>query len=327
MLKRCILLLISYCLMTGAACAAGITVTVAGQAKIGGPFVLLGDIAEVKSSDALQASYLRALQLAAAPPPGMSQVWSKEYLGLKLAATGADFREVVWQLPEKIVLNSSAQTVRGSLLGQKALEALRLQVGKDNDEVEVALLDDIADVIVPPGEVEIKIDFPATLNYKGINAARAVICVAGQSQARVYVKLELRLYRKVVVADHVIMPGQVLKPEDLRVERIAVGGLSRYYTDPLKVGGLAAKRLINPGVVLTERLLEKPLLIKRGSPVNLVAQIGAMQIATAGQALQDGRSGQLIKVLNLSSNRVVSGRIVDAETVRVITQAGSVADE
>ncbi len=324
MLKRCILLLISYCLiMTGAACAAGVTITVAGQAKIGGPFVLLGDIAEVKSADSLRADRLRGLQLAAAPTPGTSQVWTPQHLGVKLAATGADFSEVSWNLPEKIILTSSAQTVRGSLLQQKALEALRSKVGKDDSDLEIALLDDVSDIIVPPGEVEIKIDFPATLNYNGFNSARAVVWVDGKPQSRTYVKLEMRLYRDVVVAERVIMAGQILKPDDIGLERMAVGGLSRYYTDPAKLQGLAAKRLINPGVILTERLLEKPLLIKRGNPVNLVAQVGAMRIVTAGQALQDGRSGQLIKVLNLSSNRVVSGRIIDAETVKVMTQGGS----
>ena len=160
MFKRCILLLSAYLLiMTGAACAAGVTITVAGQAKIGGPFVLLGDIAEIKSNDGLETASWRSLQLAAAPPPGMSQVWTQSYLGARLAATGADFSGVVWQVPEQITLTSNAQTVRGAILAQKALESLRSQVGQNSEEIEIALLGDVPDLIVPPGAVEIKVDF------------------------------------------------------------------------------------------------------------------------------------------------------------------------
>lgn len=328
MVKRSILLLIAYWLMmTGAVCAAGVTITVAGQAKIDGPFVLLGDLARIQGADGQRVSSLQNVQLAPAPPVGTSQVWSRDYLGARLAASGVDFSDVVWQIPDNLTVASAAQTVRGSQIAERALAVVNEQLATsgNGDEMDVAVLGDVADLTVPPGDVEIRIEFPGAIHYSGINAVRAVVLVNGQAAARSYVKIEVHLYRKIVVANCVIMKGQVIRDADLRLERTDVGRLNGYYVEAAKVTGLAAKRIINPGMAINGSMLEKPILVHHGTPVSIVARIAGMEVATSGQAMQDGRQGQLIRVMNLKSNRVVTGRVVDASTVQVITPGDSEA--
>ena len=58
-------------------------------------------------------------------------------------------------------------------------------------------------------------------------------------------------------------------------------------------------------------------LIKRNDVVQLVTNIGEIKVVTTGEALEDGRLGQLIRIRNVDSNRVVHGRVVDRAVVEV----------
>ena len=57
--------------------------------------------------------------------------------------------------------------------------------------------------------------------------------------------------------------------------------------------------------------------IKNRDAVTMVTQIGGVRIEAQGEALQDGRPGELIRVRNNSSSRIVSGRVEGPGFVRV----------
>ncbi len=61
-----------------------------------------------------------------------------------------------------------------------------------------------------------------------------------------------------------------------------------------------------------------PLLVRRRDVVRLVARTRYLTVTATGQALQDGRRGQFIRVRNLKSQRVVVGQVVDAGVVEVV---------
>jgi flagella basal body P-ring formation protein FlgA len=43
--------------------------------------------------------------------------------------------------------------------------------------------------------------------------------------------------------------------------------------------------------------------------VKIVAVIGSVRVEAVGEAQQDGKMGQVIRVRNVESNRIVSGRV------------------
>jgi hypothetical protein len=61
----------------------------------------------------------------------------------------------------------------------------------------------------------------------------------------------------------------------------------------------------------------RPILIKGHDMVRLVARIGRMRIMARGEALQEGRLGEVIRVRNVDSDKIVSGRIAEAGMVEV----------
>jgi hypothetical protein len=61
----------------------------------------------------------------------------------------------------------------------------------------------------------------------------------------------------------------------------------------------------------------QPLLVKNRDLVRLRVRIGAFEVTARGEALQDGRAGQSIRVRNVDSNKVVTGRIAGTRVVDV----------
>jgi hypothetical protein len=59
------------------------------------------------------------------------------------------------------------------------------------------------------------------------------------------------------------------------------------------------------------------VVVKSGGAVRLTAQVGPLRVETTGEALQDGRVGQLIRVRNADSHNVVNGRVVSQGVVEV----------
>jgi hypothetical protein len=62
---------------------------------------------------------------------------------------------------------------------------------------------------------------------------------------------------------------------------------------------------------------EQPTLVKARDMVRLLARVGSFRVTALGEAQQDGRAGQLIRVRNVDSNRIISGRVVDQRVVEV----------
>ena len=61
----------------------------------------------------------------------------------------------------------------------------------------------------------------------------------------------------------------------------------------------------------------EPFLVKRRDRVKLIGRTELLLVTVVGEALQDGRVGEVIKVRNVDSNATVHGRVLNASEVEV----------
>lgn len=87
--------------------------------------------------------------------------------------------------------------------------------------------------------------------------------------------------------------------------------------DPSLIIGYIASQRINAGNVIRSSALRDPQSIQRGQTVRTIAR-GTGFVATGeGQALQNGSPGTQIQV-RVSSGEVITGTVLDAQTVQVL---------
>ena len=122
-----------------------------------------------------------------------------------------------------------------------------------------------------------------------------------------------------LVAKKNIPAGSMITPENTKLrtvmrDRPAAGKLIPPY-------GKIASRPLAAGTVVKADLVSavKPVLVvKRGQNVVMRIQGVGFSVSAVGQALQDGRAGDLIKVRNVDTARIISARIVFDGTVEPV---------
>jgi flagella basal body P-ring formation protein FlgA len=122
----------------------------------------------------------------------------------------------------------------------------------------------------------------------------------------------------VVVVARPLEPRRVLAADDFRTERRAAGEVPPdALTEVANHADLEVLRPLQAGEVLTPRVIRARLAIKRGELVTLLLEGDGFRITTQGQASEDARRGDTVRVVNVGSKREVVGWVEGGGIVRV----------
>ena len=131
-----------------------------------------------------------------------------------------------------------------------------------------------------------------------------------QKNWSLHVPLELKAYESVVVAARPILRGQIITAGNLAKEEREVTRLNQgYFSKPGLVVGSIAKRSIATHRVILPQSLSTPKLVYKGESISIQAIGSGLSIKAMGIALANGSMGDLIRVKNSKTQRVVEGRI------------------
>ncbi len=134
----------------------------------------------------------------------------------------------------------------------------------------------------------------------------------------VYLSMTIRIYETVVTAARPLAKGAILGPADIAMVRMEVSRLrGAYLVDRKQAIGKQTKRPLRANASITNNLLVSPPLVRRGERVTLLANVAHLEVRMEGKALMDGARGDLIRVKNVKSNRIVEGRVKDTGLITV----------
>lgn len=126
-----------------------------------------------------------------------------------------------------------------------------------------------------------------------------------------FVPVDIKLLRNVVVTNQHVSNGHVITAQDLTLVKVDIRSLNYgYYSDPNKIIGKISKRIMVKNKVVSPSFLALPKLIYKGDLVNLTAANDQIKVSVKGVALKGGRLGDFISVKNLTSERVIEAKVV-----------------
>lgn len=120
-------------------------------------------------------------------------------------------------------------------------------------------------------------------------------------------------FAQTVVPTHTLRPGDIVSMEDVH---LADAGVLGTYSDISQVLGFEVQRILYRGRPIRMGDVGAPALVERNEIVTLIYRTGTLSIATEGRSLGRGATGDVLKVLNLSSRNTVMGRV--GETGEII---------
>ena len=120
-----------------------------------------------------------------------------------------------------------------------------------------------------------------------------------------------------VILRHAMRRGEVITAEKLEIAEIQRSPASGIFTE---IGPLVGRRMANAvgaGVPLLDRHLEMVWSVRANEPIVIEINTGSVVVAMAGVALENGQTGDIIRVRNTRSERVVVGRVGDEKKIIV----------
>lgn len=136
---------------------------------------------------------------------------------------------------------------------------------------------------------------------------------------RLYVPVRIRREAEVVVLRTPAPPGVPIGAGQLVVQRRDVGDAAGpTFSDPSALVGRVPSRALAPGAVPTEADLAVGRPLRRGDPVVLLSRAGPVEVRVPGRALGPAQAGGAVAVENVSSHRVLRGRVVAEGVVELI---------
>jgi flagella basal body P-ring formation protein FlgA len=120
---------------------------------------------------------------------------------------------------------------------------------------------------------------------------------------------------KVVVAAVDVPANKPLQPDDVTLDRRDITATRDTLPDTAAAEGLSSRRSLRAGDVLRKTFLVAPTLVKRGDAVRIVAHQGNIEVTVAGEALDAGAQGELVRVRNATTGTVIRARVIAAGAV------------
>jgi flagellar basal body P-ring formation protein FlgA len=99
--------------------------------------------------------------------------------------------------------------------------------------------------------------------------------------------------------------GEVIRPEDVRVERRPKAEVGSDSVDDAHAVGLSATRPLRAGQVLRTTDVTKPHAVQRNEAVTIHYNAPGIMLTVRGKALEAGAVGEAVSVLNAQSNRTI----------------------
>ena len=115
-----------------------------------------------------------------------------------------------------------------------------------------------------------------------------------------------------------IYPGDTIKDSMLRMQAYPETFKARtaVIDAPLAIAGRVARRMLLPGEPVPVNAVDDPRLVSRGTPTQIVFEEQGLLITAVGAPLQNGGLGDVIRVRNTDTNRIVLGTVMADGRIR-----------
>ena len=188
------------------------------------------------------------------------------------------------------------------------------------EELEVKNLRVYPSVVRVPAGAKIRFEPhpPANGRYIGRVTVPVTVYIDDKPVRRVQISGNVEVYKKVVCVKKAVKKGDILRRDVLVLTKRP---MSRLHGEPFlnidQVVGMELRRGLRSGQVIRARDIRRPLLVKRGQLVTIVAESSAIMITLPGRAQDSGAEGEVIRVKNTQSKKVLLAEVVGPKSVRV----------
>lgn len=260
----------------------------------------LGDLFDGLSVE--KASYV----LGPAPQPGQDMVLNARTL-MRIAAA----MDLPWQpatSAEQIVVRRSVTQIDSNMI--YTLIENRLRDDGIGGTFDIKFSTATKPVITLPGKQDQSAEIK-TINFDPQKDSFSVTIAAPSVHNAITEKTINGTVQRVVsipVLKNTLRAGDIIGARDLVWVDLYNNDLQHSFVlKEESLIGMTPRRMITAGKPIRDKEIERPTRVSRGDFVTLVYQSGPIHLTAKGKALQNGADGDLVRIVNINSNRSLDG--------------------
>jgi flagella basal body P-ring formation protein FlgA len=280
--------------------------------------IFLADIATVKGAPRSWVEKIGRVRIGESPEPGEVRLLSREEIIARVEKANLPPYLSLKNVPEEI------EVVReGRPLGQEEVvrileENLRNLLPDPRKTFAVQEIQGFEPFILPPGPYSSEAILPEAAHRGGPMTVTLSFFQEGRLVQKIRLRARVEIQGFVVAARTGLRRHQEIGENDVHLVKKNLNLLPPDVLTDLK--DAVGKRLtlsVNGQEPLRSSMVEVPPLVKKGDRVLLIVDNSNFKITTFGEVKEDGRRGDWVKLVNVSSKKEVHGRVIDAHRVQV----------
>ncbi|MDC0205709.1 flagellar basal body P-ring formation chaperone FlgA [Nitrospinae bacterium] len=219
---------------------------------------------------------------------------------------------------ERNINASETQILKVDEIEKSAVDHLVKALPWDKESLEINVYYQGKDITLPSGKKDLIYKIMGSSQRAGRVPMILEIRINDQFQKRIRLNTKVLVSQQVIKTKRAVKRGEILSNDEIRVETVQTERPSQNaITNIDHALGYEAARNLPVGKILIPNFIKRPALGNRGDKILIMAQKGGMTITTPGILKEDGYENAMVRVLNIESKKVIYGRLVDSNTVKV----------
>ncbi len=296
-----------------------ITIKIKKDINIKRDTILLKDIADIECNDDIFKKRLGKIKISKSPSPGKQKIINPRHIKTILTKHKLAGENTKIISPEFILITRMYQTASEKQIKRLVINHLKsVLCGR---EFEISRFKIKRQKKLALGSLEFEIINNRTKNIRFYENLSLILSVKvdGIKTASIPVSCKLKIYEDIVHTAQYYPRGTILKKEYLYLKKTNIlkipKDIIRSVNYPI---GKQLKTNMKKDTALRRCSIKEAPLVKKGSTVKLVAEQGLLSVTAYGIAKSNAAFGQMVKVENLKSKKIVTGTVKDAFTVNVL---------
>ncbi len=303
---RFLLLVFSAALLAFGLAAPAHAVSLKTESEVSRPAVRLSDV-----FDGIPAALDR--DIARAPAPGKSTTYDATVISRVAQMYGLDWKPQ--SVSDHTTITTAARKltaddIRPTVIAKLAEQDIKgdIEVTFDNHALEVNLLAD--------RNLSFNLN---NFGYDTVSHRFHADLVADTDYGPTSLPLSGRItvQHRIPVLIKRLEAGSIIGEADLDWTTVSDDRMEGVLASADQLIGRELRRDTDGGVSLRDRDVMPPRLVTRGSLVTMKIETPLMSVTAQGKALQDGKLGDVVRVTNTQSNRVIEGTVAGPGIVSI----------
>jgi flagellar basal body P-ring formation protein FlgA len=288
------------------------------KAAVVGPQVTLGEVAEITGNNVAMIERVRRLVVSRAAPAGERIKISRGYIKVVLRREGFSLDDFTFGgVDTTEVLTQSQEFFPGDLLPEAKSFVLK-EINEPSEDIEVKLDGTYKEMLLPAGKIAANFRPSFSGKYEGEVLLTVELGVDGHLIKVLPLRLIVDIYRPAVVTTKRVEKGEEFTVRNIALVREPSSKVLQGCFRQLNyVLGRKASELLIPDTVIRINEIFDPPVVLRGKIVQAIIRLGNVELTVDARAIEDGKAGDIIRVENSDSHKVLQAKVLDEKTVLI----------